>query len=211
MAMEELKKLQDENNLLLEEIQVLETEMQGAVSVTNIFRLRNYMDDNVKFHLQQSNTCWSLIWLFYFRFLFFKQFTFHFSFLTIVYRGKLHAPNIRNVVIYLSLYFYIFHFLMGLLSGIPLEAAQSSSFSELLLRIDDLRKKVVTNRSIWYSPRCRRTCIALAWTLDRGWGHGRRRGWLRGLQPGQGCGRRRRLQLVVQPGSRGSPGFSNQG
>ncbi|CAD6249043.1 unnamed protein product [Miscanthus lutarioriparius] len=29
MAMEELKKLQDENNLLLEEIQVLETEMQG--------------------------------------------------------------------------------------------------------------------------------------------------------------------------------------
>jgi len=57
MAMEELKKLQDENNLLLEEIQVLETEMQGAVSVTNIFRLRNYMDDNVKFHLQQSNTC----------------------------------------------------------------------------------------------------------------------------------------------------------
>jgi len=57
MAMEELKKLQHENNLLLEEIQVLETEMQGAVSVTNIFRLRNYMDDNVKFHLQQSNTC----------------------------------------------------------------------------------------------------------------------------------------------------------
>ena len=57
MAMEELKKLQDENNLLLEEIQVLETEMQGAVSVTNIFRLRNYMDDNVKFHLHQSNTC----------------------------------------------------------------------------------------------------------------------------------------------------------
>ena len=54
MAMEELKKLQHENNLLLEEIQVLETEMQGAVSVTNIFRLRNYMDDNVKFHLQQS-------------------------------------------------------------------------------------------------------------------------------------------------------------
>jgi len=39
MAMEELKKLQDENNLLLEEIQVLETEMQGAVLVTNIFRL----------------------------------------------------------------------------------------------------------------------------------------------------------------------------
>ena len=51
---------------------------------------------------------------------------------------------------------------MGLLSGIPLEAAQSSSFSELLLRIDtmvisgmismaeasDLREKVVTNRSI---------------------------------------------------------------
>jgi hypothetical protein len=57
MAMEELKKLQDENNLLLEEIQVLETEMQGAVSITNIFRLRNYMDDSVKFHLQQSNTC----------------------------------------------------------------------------------------------------------------------------------------------------------
>jgi hypothetical protein len=51
---------------------------------------------------------------------------------------------------------------MGLLSGIPLEAAQSSSFSELLLRIDtmvisgmismteasDLREKLVTNRSI---------------------------------------------------------------
>jgi hypothetical protein len=51
---------------------------------------------------------------------------------------------------------------MGLLSGIPLEAAQSSSFSELLLRIDtmvisgmismveasDLREKVVSNRSI---------------------------------------------------------------
>lgn len=51
---------------------------------------------------------------------------------------------------------------MGLLSGIPLEAAQSSSFSELLLRIDtmvisgminmaeasDLREKIVTNRSI---------------------------------------------------------------
>ncbi|XP_066315639.1 uncharacterized protein [Miscanthus floridulus] len=74
MAMEELKKLQHENNLLLEEIQVLETEMQG----------------------------------------------------------------------------------------IPLEAAQSSSFSELLLQIDDLREKVVTNRSIWYSSRCRRTRIALA-------------------------------------------------
>jgi len=54
MAMEELKKLQHENNLLLEEIQVLETEMQGAVSVTNVFRIRIYMDDNVKFHLQQS-------------------------------------------------------------------------------------------------------------------------------------------------------------
>ena len=40
---------------------------------------------------------------------------------------------------------------MGLLSGIPLEAAQSSSFSELLLRIDDLREKVVTNRSIMQS------------------------------------------------------------
>jgi hypothetical protein len=64
--------------------------------------------------------------------------------------------------IYLSLYLYIFHFLMGLLSGIPLEAAQWSSFSELLLRIDtmvisgmismteasDLREKLVTNRSI---------------------------------------------------------------
>lgn len=60
------------------------------------------------------------------------------------YRGKLHA------------------FPMWLLSGIPLEAAQSSSFSELLLRIDtmvisgmismaeasDLREKLVTNRSI---------------------------------------------------------------
>jgi len=54
MAMEELKKLQHENNLLLEEIQVLETEMQGAVSATNVFRIRIYMDDNVKFHLQQS-------------------------------------------------------------------------------------------------------------------------------------------------------------
>ena len=54
MAMEELKKLQHENNLLLEEIQVLETEMQGVVSVTNVFRIRIYMDDNVKFHLQQS-------------------------------------------------------------------------------------------------------------------------------------------------------------
>jgi len=54
MAMEKLKKLQHENNLLLEEIQVLETEMQGAVSVTNVFRIRIYMDDNVKFHLQQS-------------------------------------------------------------------------------------------------------------------------------------------------------------
>ena len=54
MAMEELKKLQHENNLLLEEIQVLETEMQGAVSVTNVFRIRIYMDDNVKFHLQRS-------------------------------------------------------------------------------------------------------------------------------------------------------------
>jgi len=54
VAMEELKKLQHENNLLLEEIQVLETEMQGAVSVTNVFRIRIYMDDNVKFHLQQS-------------------------------------------------------------------------------------------------------------------------------------------------------------
>ena len=54
MAMEELKKLQHENNLLPEEIQVLETEMQGAVSVTNVFRIRIYMDDNVKFHLQQS-------------------------------------------------------------------------------------------------------------------------------------------------------------
>ena len=54
MAMEELKKLQHENNLLLEEIQVLETEMQGAVSVTNVFRIRIYMEDNVKFHLQQS-------------------------------------------------------------------------------------------------------------------------------------------------------------
>ena len=54
MAMEELKKLHHENNLLLEEIQVLETEMQGAVSVTNVFRIRIYMDDNVKFHLQQS-------------------------------------------------------------------------------------------------------------------------------------------------------------
>lgn len=55
IAMEEMKKLQDENNLLLEEIQGLETEMQGAVSVANIFRLRNYMDDNVKFlNLQQS-------------------------------------------------------------------------------------------------------------------------------------------------------------
>lgn len=58
MAMEELKKLQDENNLLLEEIEVLETEiMQGAVLVANIFRLSNYMDDNVKFHLQQSYIC----------------------------------------------------------------------------------------------------------------------------------------------------------
>jgi len=54
MAMEELKKLQHENNLFLKEIQVLETEMQGAVSVTNVFRIRIYMDDNVKFHLQQS-------------------------------------------------------------------------------------------------------------------------------------------------------------
>ena len=54
VAMEELKKLQHENNLLLEEIQVLETEMQGAVSVTNVFRIRIYMEDNVKFHLQQS-------------------------------------------------------------------------------------------------------------------------------------------------------------
>ena len=54
MAMEELKKLQHENNLLLKEIQVLETETQGAVSVTNVFRIRIYMDDNVKFHLQQS-------------------------------------------------------------------------------------------------------------------------------------------------------------
>jgi len=54
MAMEELKKLQHENNLLLEEIQVLETEMQGAVSVTNVFLIGIYMDDNVKFHLQQS-------------------------------------------------------------------------------------------------------------------------------------------------------------
>jgi len=54
MAMEELKKLQHENNLLLEEIQVLETEMQGVVSVTNVFRIRIYMEDNVKFHLQQS-------------------------------------------------------------------------------------------------------------------------------------------------------------
>jgi len=54
MAMEELKKLQHENNLLLEEIQVLETEMQGAVSVTNVFRISVYMDDNVKFHLQRS-------------------------------------------------------------------------------------------------------------------------------------------------------------
>jgi len=52
--MEELKKLQHENNLLLEEIQVLETEMQGVVSVTNVFRIRIYMEDNVKFHLQQS-------------------------------------------------------------------------------------------------------------------------------------------------------------
>ena len=39
MAMEKLKKLQHENNLLLEEIQVLETEMQGAVSLTNVFIL----------------------------------------------------------------------------------------------------------------------------------------------------------------------------
>ena len=31
---------------------------------------------------------------------------------------------------------------MGLLSGIPLEAAQSSSFSELLLQIDDLERKL---------------------------------------------------------------------
>ena len=70
MAMEELKKLQHENNLLLEEIQVLETEMQGAVSVTNVFRIRIYMDDNVKFHLQQSYAdCWN------------DCFTFHFSFL----------------------------------------------------------------------------------------------------------------------------------
>jgi len=45
MAMEELKKLQHENNLLLEEIQVLETEMQGAVSATNVFRIRIYMDE----------------------------------------------------------------------------------------------------------------------------------------------------------------------
>jgi hypothetical protein len=85
---------------------------------------------------------------------------FYFPFLILNYRGKLHASNI--FFIYLSLYFYIFHFLMGLLLGIPLEAAQSSSFSELLLQIDtmvisgmismteasDLREKLVTNRSI---------------------------------------------------------------
>jgi hypothetical protein len=55
-----------------------------------------------------------------------------------------------------------FHFLTGALSGIPLEAIQSSRFCELLLRIDtmvisgminmqeasDLREKVVNNRSI---------------------------------------------------------------
>jgi hypothetical protein len=40
MAMGEPKKLQDENNLLLEEIRVLQTEIKGAVSVTNIFRIR---------------------------------------------------------------------------------------------------------------------------------------------------------------------------
>lgn len=57
MAMEELRKLQDENNLLLEEIQVLETEMQGVVLFANIFRLSNYMYDIVKFHLQQSYVC----------------------------------------------------------------------------------------------------------------------------------------------------------
>lgn len=71
-------------------------------------------------------------------------------------------PILKCGLICLSLYFYIFHFLTGLLSGIPLEAAQSSSFCELLLRIDtmvisgmislaeasDLRERVVTNRSI---------------------------------------------------------------
>ncbi|RLN07070.1 putative starch synthase 4, chloroplastic/amyloplastic isoform X2 [Panicum miliaceum] len=119
LAMEELKKLQDENELLLQEIEVLEMEVQEQNDLRRGFPTP-----------------------------------------TVFTKKKLYSKMHISSFICLSL--NAFHFLTGALSGVPLEAMQSSRFCELLLRIDtmvisgminmqeasDLREKVVNNRSI---------------------------------------------------------------